>query len=218
MMVKQTVLLVLTICLFLVGCNGNNQQSESPDYEATKRMVVDILKTDDGKEALKETLSDEELKQELVLQSEEVNQAMERIFNSDDGKDFWMDMFEDPSFVQAYVQATREQDQELIKGLMSDSAYQEQMISLFHNEEVQNLIRQALRSQEYKGHLEDTIRETLESPVFKTKITESLIKAAEELDTSQGQEQGDEESANEEQNNGQSQAEEGQEEEGEQMQ
>ncbi|MDQ0353018.1 spore germination protein D [Alkalibacillus filiformis] len=198
-MAKHTLLLVLTVCLFLTACNGDDQQS-SPDYEATKRMVVDILKTDDGKEALKEALSDEELEQKLVLQSDTVNQAIEQTISSDEGKEFWISLFDDPSFVQAYIQATREHDKEIIKGLMSDSNYQDQMISLFHEDEVRELIMQILKSQEYKEHLEESIQETLQSPLFKAQIVEALLKAAQEME---GQSNGgtDEQESNQESTN-----------------
>ncbi|GEN46966.1 spore germination lipoprotein GerD [Alkalibacillus haloalkaliphilus] len=184
-MAKHTLLLVLTICIFLTACNGEDQQS-SPDYEATKRMVVDILKTDDGKEALKEALSDEELEQKLVLQSDTVNQAIEQTISSEEGKEFWISLFDDPSFVQAYIQATREHDKEIIKGLMSDSNYQDQMISLFHEDEVREMITQILRSQEYKEHLEQSIQETLQSPLFRAQMVEELLKAAQEMEGSNG--------------------------------
>ncbi|WP_017186262.1 spore germination lipoprotein GerD [Alkalibacillus haloalkaliphilus] len=200
-MAKHTLLLVLTICIFLTACNGDDQQS-SPDYEATKRMVVDILKTDDGKEALKEALSDEELEQKLVLQSETVNQAIEQTFSSEEGKEFWISLFDDPSFVQAYIQATREHDQEIIKGLMNDSNYQEQMISLFQEDEAQELIIQVLKSQEYKQHLEQSIQETLQSPLFKAQMVESLLKAAQEMEGQSGGGSTDEQESNEQSNSG----------------
>ncbi|MDV2582606.1 spore germination lipoprotein GerD [Alkalibacillus haloalkaliphilus] len=212
-MAKHTLLLVLTICIFLTACNGDDQQS-SPDYEATKRMVVDILKTDDGKEALKEALSDEELEQKLVLQSDTVNQAIEQTISSEEGKEFWINLFDDPSFVQAYIQATREHDKEIIKGLMSDSNYQDQMISLFHEDEVREMIMQILRSQEYKEHLEQSIQETLQSPLFRAQMVEELLKAAQEMEGSNGGAT-DEQDSNQESTNGSEEETEGESMEGE---
>ena len=37
------------------------------DYEETKKMVVDILKTDDGKKAIQQVMSDEKMKSELIM-------------------------------------------------------------------------------------------------------------------------------------------------------
>ncbi|MFD2640069.1 spore germination lipoprotein GerD [Piscibacillus salipiscarius] len=177
---------ILVFTILLVGCSqgqGNSQQS--PEYEATKKMVVDILKTDDGKKAVKEILSEEEMKQQLVLNSDLVKQSVEQSVTSKKGKEFFKKLFEDPSFVKAYVEATKEADQKLMKGLMNDSTYQAQMIQLFQNEEMQKMIQSALKSQQFKSYLEDTIQETLSSPLFKAQMQEVLLKAAEEAKKSQ---------------------------------
>ncbi|MFD1390018.1 spore germination lipoprotein GerD [Alkalibacillus flavidus] len=183
---KKLMISLVMILFIMAGCNQTSSDQSSPDYEATKKMVTDILKTDDGKKALQEALKDEALKQEIVMQTDTVNKAVETMFSGDKGKKFWTELFNDPSFVQTYAKATREKDEQLIKGLMSDSSYQDKMISLFQNEEARQLILQILKSQDFKGHLEKTIQETINSPVFKAKITESLIKAAEEMESQQG--------------------------------
>ncbi|WP_279401685.1 hypothetical protein [Piscibacillus salipiscarius] len=80
---------ILVFTILLVGCSqgqGNSQQS--PEYEATKKMVVDILKTDDGKKAVKEILSEEEMKQQLVLNSDLVKQSVEQSVTSKKVKSF----------------------------------------------------------------------------------------------------------------------------------
>lgn len=51
-------------------------------------MVVDILKTDDGKKAVKEILSEEEMKQQLVLNSDLVKQSVEQSVTSKKVKSF----------------------------------------------------------------------------------------------------------------------------------
>ncbi|MGM8216129.1 spore germination lipoprotein GerD [Bacillaceae bacterium W0354] len=176
----------LFITILFAGCSQGDSSQGNQDYEATKKMVVDILKTDDGKNAVKEVLSDEEMKQELVINSDVVQKAIQQVFDGDKGKQFFAKLFEDPSFVQSYVNATRDAEKELIKGLMTDSTYQEQMIQLFQNEDMQKLITSALKGQQFKSHLEETIQETLNSPLFKAKMTETLLKAAEEQQKQQG--------------------------------
>src|SRR5690606_6722621 len=81
---------IICFCLLLLvacgGGGGGNASGNESDYDQTKKMVVDILKTDDGKKALVETLSDEKLKQELVINSEEVQKAINETLVSDEGK------------------------------------------------------------------------------------------------------------------------------------
>lgn len=194
---------LLSLTFIITGCSGQGQSSQgNQDYEQTKKMVVDILKTDDGKKAVQEVLTEEEMKQQLVINSDIVQKAIQQVFEGDQGPQFFSKLFEDPSFVQSYVNATKESDQELIKGLMNDSTYQEQMIQLFQNEDMQKLIVSTLKSQQFRSHLEQTIQETLDSPLFKAKMTETLLKAAQEQAQQQGGQQGGEQQQNGQQSGG----------------
>ncbi|WP_188207954.1 spore germination lipoprotein GerD [Alkalibacillus aidingensis] len=203
-MIRQCIIIFMIPVFLLVGCNGGgeSQQSQSPDYEQTKKMVVDILKTDDGKSALQEVLKEDEMKQHLVLQSDTIGQAIEEAINSEEGKTFWKDLFEDPEFVQSYIDATEDQSIEIMQGLMHDSSYQEQIITIFNNEDMQKMILKILQSQDYKQHLEQTIEETLNNPRFKAQITEALIKAAQEMDPPQEEQGGAEEQQQDQQGGG----------------
>ena len=50
------VLLVASCMFLLFGCSTAETGSVDIDYEETKKMVVDILKTEEGKKALTEVL------------------------------------------------------------------------------------------------------------------------------------------------------------------
>ncbi|WP_240473290.1 hypothetical protein [Oceanobacillus caeni] len=54
--------------LFLTACGGGNASTKDSDYDQTKKMVIDILQTDEGKKALTDTLSDEKLKKGICHQ------------------------------------------------------------------------------------------------------------------------------------------------------
>ena len=58
------------------------------DYEKTKKMVVDILKTDDGKKAIQDVLSDESVKSELIMNQDIIKKTVEETLASDKGKNF----------------------------------------------------------------------------------------------------------------------------------
>ena len=77
--------------------------SEEMDYEKTKKMVVDILKTDDGKKAIQDVLSDEGIKSELIMNQDIVTKTVEETLASDKGKKFWEKAFKDPKFTAAYA-------------------------------------------------------------------------------------------------------------------
>jgi spore germination protein D len=180
-MSKLRLLCPVLILVFLAACNGATGASEQADYDTTKKMVVDILKSDDGKKAMTEVLSDEKMQQSMALESEVVSQAVQKTLISEEGKAFWSKLFSDPKFVQEFSKVLKEQQKELMKGLMKDSEYQKLMIELYKNPEMMEQMVTVLEGQKFRAHLEKTIEETLNSPVFQAKMSETLLKAAEKM-------------------------------------
>lgn len=170
-------------CLFLLllaGCNETDANSKEMDYEKTKKMVVDILQTEEGKKTLIELMQDEKVKHELIIQSDVVKSAINEALISEDGKKMWQRLFEDPTFVKGYTEAIKEQHETLMKDLMKDAEYQKQLLEILQNPEISELILSLMKSQQFRAHLEETITQTFETPLFKAKIQEILLKAAQE--------------------------------------
>ncbi|HVH96123.1 MAG TPA: spore germination lipoprotein GerD, partial [Bacillus sp. (in: firmicutes)] len=101
---KRIVLfLLLILAIFFTTSCAQDQASTGGklDYEETKKMVVDILKTDDGKKALQEVFSDEKLKEQLVMDHAVVTETVEKTLTSEKGIEFWKKTFEDPKFAES---------------------------------------------------------------------------------------------------------------------
>ena len=195
-MLKQLYSMVL-ICLFIAflsACGGGESSGKEGEYDTTKKMVVDILQTEDGKKALQEIMADEKMKQELVIQSDVVKKAINETLVSEKGSQMWNTLFKDPKFVEGYAKSMEDEQKKLMKSLMSDADYQKQMLELLQNPEITDQILSVLKSQQFRSHLEETIQQTLETPLFQAKIQEILLKAAEEQGKGQkgGGEQGGE--------------------------
>lgn len=171
--------LVSVFFLILSACGGQAAPKET-DYDATKKMVVDILQTEDGKKALGEILSDEKMQKQLVIESSTVKKAIDETLASDKGAEMWKKLFEDPKFVETYYKSIEEDLKKLLTDLMKDSEYQKQMLEILQNPEMMEQTTKTLKSQEFRAHLEETIQTTLESPLFLAKIQDILLKAAEE--------------------------------------
>ncbi|TMN22420.1 spore gernimation protein GerD [Lentibacillus cibarius] len=185
----RTILVTLLLALGMIisGCNGQETGGDKADYDTTKKMVVDILQTEDGKKAIKDILSDEKLKQQLVINSEEVKKAINDFLSSDKATDMWKKLFEDTKFVKTYAKSMTDQHKKLMKELMNDSKFKQQMIDLLKDPQMTDKMLTVMKSQEFSKHLEETIQKTLESPLFQEKITKILLKAAEEKTKQQGQ-------------------------------
>lgn len=179
---KKPLFMLLFISLFLItcGCSTPGQASDHMDYEQTKKMVVDILKTDEGKKALREILSEKEFKSEIVMDHSVVSDSIQTTLVSDKGKDFWKSAFEDPDFAKKFAESMKDQNEMLLKQMLNDPEYREKMLELLHDPEMEKEFTHLLKSNEFRKHLESVITETFESPVFQAKIKDILLKAAEE--------------------------------------
>lgn len=177
-------LLLLPIIVFLTSCSSNDASSGGQiDYEATKKMVVDILKTDDGKKAIQDVMSSDSMKEKLVMDQKVVSDTIQQTLTSDKAKQYWKETFSDPKFAQSVSKNLKSENKKLLKELMNDPEYRGMMIEVFKEPEIQKELADALKSKEYREHLQKVITETVDSPLFKAKIQELLLKAAEEENT-----------------------------------
>lgn len=186
-MVRVLMPLLPFVFLFLIsGCSEPIVQSEQMSYEETKKMVVDILKSDEGKKAFKEVMTDDEIKQQLVLDQAVVKETIEQTLTSDKGMEFWKKAYADPKFSEAMAKSMKEQNELLLKNLMNDPEYRGTMIEVMKDPALQTEITDLLKSKEYRDHLKEIVSETFESPLYKAKMQDMLMKAAAEAKSKQG--------------------------------
>ncbi|MEH7479658.1 spore germination lipoprotein GerD [Neobacillus drentensis] len=183
-MKSKRMLLLLPIMVFLTSCSSNDASSGGQiDYEETKKMVVDILKTDDGKKAIQDVMSSDSMKEKLVMDQKVVSDTIQQTLTSDKAKQYWKETFSDPKFAQSISKNLKSENKTLLKELMNDPEYRGMMIEVFKEPEIQKELADALKSKEYREHLQKVITETVDSPLFKAKIQELLLKAAEEANS-----------------------------------
>lgn len=170
---------VICLILFLTSCGGNEQSNKESDYEQTKRMVIDILQTDEGKKAIHELIEADDMKEHLVIESDVVKEVITENLSSDKSKKMWQKLFEDPEFVTVFMDSVAEEQAKFLTLLMSDSQFQKKVLELMQTPEVSSQMLTVLKSQQFREHLEKTIEETLQTPTFQAKVQELLLDAAE---------------------------------------
>lgn len=174
--------LIITLCFTLLvstGCLKDNSNSNEQSYDTTKKMVLDIIQTEDGKKALMEVLSDEEMESVLILDNDVVKQTITEVLNSEEGAETWSKYFSDPTFAQEFATSMEDSHKSLINNLMTDADFQKHILDVLRNPEISMQMVSALKSQQFREHLEKSIEEALNSPTFQEKMTETLMKAAE---------------------------------------
>jgi spore germination protein D len=181
-MLKGKKMLLLTFMIVaLSGCTGTEESGGEVDYEQTKKMVVDILKTDDGKKAIQEVMSDEKMQEKLVMDQKVVTDTIVKTLTSEKGAEFWKKNFEDPKFAESIAKSMKKENETLLKNLMKDPEYRGMMIEVLKDPELEKELTTILKSKEYREHVQKVVTETFESPLFKVKMQAILLKAAEEI-------------------------------------
>ena len=180
-----------TFLLLTAGCAPTESGGGEVDYEETKKMVVDILKTDDGKKAIQEVMGDDGMKEKLIMDQVVVTDTIQASLTSDKGKEFWKKSFEDPKFAESIAKSMKEENEKLLKNLMKDPEYKGMMIEVMKDPELEKELTTVLKSKEYREHLQKVMTETFESPLFKAKLQALIVKAAEEIPTQKPEGGGD---------------------------
>ncbi|WP_035322386.1 spore germination lipoprotein GerD [Peribacillus kribbensis] len=179
-------LLISSFFLALAGCNQNQgtHQAEKVDYEETKKMVVDIIKSEDGKKAFQQVLTDPKMREQFVLDDKLVTSTIEKNLTTDQGKSFWEKNFKDPKFASAYAKSLKGEHEQLLKDLMKDPGYRQQILGLMKDPQLEDEYLKVLQSQKYRDSIKKLMLETMESPLFQVRMQDIFIKAAQEIPSS----------------------------------
>jgi len=173
----NALLLLFSYFLILGSCAPQDISPPPPDYDQTKKMVVDILKTDEGKKAIQEIIADEKVKQQLVIEQAVVKETLQQVLTSDKGVKFWEKAMQDPKFAESFAKSLKTEQEKTIKALMKDPEYQGMMIDILKNPEMEKTMMDVLKSKKFRQHLQQVITETLNSPLFQAKIQDILVKS-----------------------------------------
>ncbi len=173
-------LLLLFMLLLMASCAQTEENSNQTDYESTKKMMVDMLKTDEGKKSIQEVLGDEEVKQKLVMEPTFVKDTIQQVLTSEKGKQFWQDLMKDPEFAKTFAESLQSEIEKLMKTLMKDPEYQTMMMDILKDPEMEKAALDLMKSKAYREQVTTIMAEAFESPYFKAKISEILGKIASE--------------------------------------
>ncbi|HET7578391.1 MAG TPA: spore germination lipoprotein GerD [Bacillales bacterium] len=176
---------ILTACclalVLLSGCSGSSAQGQKKmNYQETKKMMIDLLKTDEGKKAIQDVLSDPKMKSQLLMNQDFVKKTIQQTLTSKQGKKFFEQLLKDPKFAKTVAKAMTAQNKKLLKELMKDPDYQKMMMDILKDPEMQKQYLQLMTSQKYRKQMQKVIMESLQSPLFKAKIASELQKVVSE--------------------------------------
>ena len=166
---------LLLFLLLITGCSSQPlTQSNEPDYQTTKKMVIDMLKSDEGKKALQDIFSDEQFQTQLIMNQDFVKKTISDTLTSNKSKALWMQMIADPDFSNKLAQAMQKNNEHVLKKLMKDPAYQQSMMTILQAPTLQDQYLDLLATEPFRKQIQKEIIETMESPLFHTQMTQAL--------------------------------------------
>lgn len=175
---------LLGLCILVMTITGclavEEQGGNTPDYESTKQMMVDMLKTDEGKAAIKEVVSDDEVRQFILMDQAFVRQTIQETLTSEEGKAFWQETMQDPEFAKDFAESMQQENEKILKGLMKDPEYQEMMMDILQDPEMEDEYLDLFKSKEYREQVMIIMADAFESPYFKARVNEILANVAKE--------------------------------------
>lgn len=187
--------LALTV-LLAVGCgtstagaaaSGSGQQ----DYGTTKQMVLDILKSQDGKTAVESILKDPSIKSQIIVSDMDIAKAVEKTLKSKQNQSFLSKQAKDPEFAAALAKAVQPELISTTKQLMKDPAYQKEMLVLLQSPEFETHLQTLMKSPQYRGQIMQIMTDALQTPSFRTQFEEIMKKAVQQsMQSAGGQSQG----------------------------
>ncbi|MBG9782428.1 spore germination lipoprotein GerD [Shouchella lehensis] len=180
-MKNYTFAIIISISFLFVTLSGcaQTEAQQNTDYEGTKKMVIDLLKTDEGKKALHELIAEEDMREEIVMDSAFVKETIQDTLTSDEGKKYWQEVMKDPEFAKAFAESMQGENEKILKSLMKDPDYQQMMMDILKDPQMGEQALELMKSKEYREQIMGIMSEALESPYFAAKMTGLMNEAIE---------------------------------------
>jgi spore germination protein D len=186
---KMTLLRVFTIIFIqisLTSCgsgSGSDNSSQGQSYKDTKTMVIDVLKTSEGQQAIMDAgkhSQDTSIKLLATGEGQQIQLAVKEIMTQDTGKKILEKTMTDPRFAGQFAQAIQSNIKQIHKDLIKDPLYQKSMIELMNNPEFEKILTTTMKNTVYRQQMMNVIQESLQSPLFKMQLLDMLKKVVEE--------------------------------------
>jgi hypothetical protein len=168
---KALLVLIVLLCAGTSGCAGGDSK---PSYQDSKKMVLDMLRTDDGKRTLKEVIGDREMKAALVIDEPAVRKTIVETLTTQQGKQLWAELLKDPGFSVKLAETMQKENEQLLIKMMKDPGYQKMMMDILKAPELQSQYLGLLRTKPFRQQIASDLQEAVSSPMFKKELTDAV--------------------------------------------
>ncbi|MNB67250.1 Spore germination protein GerD precursor [compost metagenome] len=179
--------LALSLILVLTAC-GSEQSGSSQQfsYKEMKTMVVDILKSEEGKKAVEEALSSSSsssgtsgtgvISMKMMPQAnEQIRMAVKDTITAPEYKKEIEDVMTDPKFAGDFAKAISSQSKQLHLQLIKDPTYQKSVAEIMKSPEMMKMFLDLTKTSDYRKQTATVMQETMQNPLFRMEVL-SLLK------------------------------------------
>ncbi|MBP1996391.1 spore germination lipoprotein GerD [Paenibacillus eucommiae] len=186
---------LVLMTLLVTSCgSGSSSGSQGPGYKETKTMVMDILKSEDGKKAIKTAQESgggsgaggsSQIKLLSAEDSSHLQMAVKDVLVAQENNKFLQDLMKDPKFAGDFAKAIQKETKQMQKDLLKDPEYQKQLLDTMKNPEYEKLLMDTMKQAQYRQQMMTVIQESMQSPLFRADLVE-LLKTALKQQTESG--------------------------------
>jgi spore germination protein D len=193
MMLKQWLKILALLCsmIFLSSCGSGSSSSppsQNANYNDTKTMVLDVLKSDEAQKAIKsaQTKSDQQdgggsqLKLLSAGDTQHIQLAVKDVLTDTSNNKFLQTMMTDPKFAGQFAKAIQSDMKQLHKDLLKDPDYQKALISTMNSPDFEKMLLDTMKTPQYRQQTKTVIQESMQSPIVRLDLMNMLKKVLDE--------------------------------------
>lgn len=160
------------IIIGVAGCGGQQKQ---PSYQENKKMVIDLLKTDDGKEVIRDLLKDSDMRQAIIIDEPVVRKTIVQTLTTEQGQKLWRQLLSNPNFSEQLAKTMESENEKLLKQMMKDPGYQGMMMDILKTPEMQQQYLNLMKTKPFRAQIDKSIAELMATPLFKKKLADTIV-------------------------------------------
>ncbi len=177
----------LGFVLALTACGGEQSSSSSGQggYKEMKTMVVDILKSEEGKKAVEEALSTPSseggvsssgisMKMMPLQTTEQIKVAVKDTLTAPEYQKEIEKIMTDPKFAGDFAKAINSQSKELHLQLIKDPSYQKSVEEIMKSPEMMKMFLDLTKSSDYRKQTMTIMQEAMQNPLFRMEVLDLL--------------------------------------------
>jgi len=177
-------IIFLVAAMMLTACGAEQSSSPQLGYKEIKSMVVDILKTDEGKKAVEEALGGGTgssssggsmgMRMMSAQSGEQIRTAVKDTLVSEEYKKEIEKIMTDPRFAGEFAKAINSESKQLHMQLIKDPTYQKSVQDMLKSPEVMKSFLELTNTPDYRKQSMTVMQEAMQNPLFRMEVMDLL--------------------------------------------